>query len=200
MAATKALKPKLFLGWDKIPSYVYKACAHLVVKPVTYIFNLSIRSSKFSSVWNISKITPIPKTADIADVTKYRPIALPSIPAKIFANVIYKRIFFQVKTYIPEHQHGFIAGKSVQSNLLDYIRYIFAAQKRNLQVDAIFTDFQKAFDKVNHKILFTKLGKICFSDVLVTFFHTYLTGRKQYLNFKGMEYYTFEIQILLPSS
>ncbi len=92
IAGTKALKPKLSLGPDKIPPYVYKACAHLVVKPLTYIFNLSIRFSKFPSVWKISKITPIPKPADLAYVTKYRPIALLPIPAKIFEAVIYKRL------------------------------------------------------------------------------------------------------------
>ncbi len=162
MAATKALKSKLSLDPDKIPPNVYKACAHLVVKPLTYIFNLSIRFSKFPSVWKISKINPIPKTAEIADITKYRLIALLPVPAKIFEAVIYKRIFFQVKTYISEYQHGFIAGSSLQSNLLNYIHSIFTALQRNLQVDAIHTDFQKAFDKVNHKILVTKLGKLVF--------------------------------------
>ncbi len=59
-----------------------------------------------------------------------------------------------------------------------------------MQVDAIYTDFPNAFDKVNHIILVTKLGKIGFSEVLVTFFHMYLTGRRQYVNYKWAESYT----------
>ncbi len=39
MTATRMLKLKLYLSPDKIPPHVYKACAHLVVELLTYIFN-----------------------------------------------------------------------------------------------------------------------------------------------------------------
>ncbi len=61
----------------------------------------------------------------------------------------------------------------MQSNLINYIHHILTAVQRNLQVDAIYKDFQKASDKVNRKILVTKLGKIGFSDTLVTLSHVF---------------------------
>ncbi len=148
-----------------------------MVKPLTYISNPSIRSSKFSNVWKISKITPIPKTADTESVTKYRLIALLPIPAKIFEAVIYKGIFFQVETRISDRR-GFVAGKSVQYNLLNYTRYNFTALQSNLQIDAMHIDFQKVFDEVKHKILVTKLGETGFSDALITFF-SHVFNRKE---------------------
>ena len=49
----------------------------------------------------------------------------------------------------------------------------------------IFIDLKKAFDTVNHKILLTELEYCGVSDILLNWFESYLTGRKQYVSFNG---------------
>lgn len=56
---------------------------------------------------------------------------------------------------------------------------------KGIPVDVIYTDFQKAFDSVNHKILKKKLNDLGFSDNLCDFFWSYLTGRVQYVHYRG---------------
>lgn len=45
----------------------------------------------------------------------------------------------------------------------------------NLQVDTVYTDFRKAFDKANHDILIDKLAVIGFSGTLLCWLHSYIT-------------------------
>ncbi len=48
-------------------------------------------------------------------------------------------------------------GRSVETNLLIYTNYLSEALENGSQVDAVYTDFSKAFDSVNHELLLEKL-------------------------------------------
>ncbi len=53
------------------------------------------------------------------------------------------------------------------------------------QVDTIYTDFAKAFDKVDHNALMFKLKAFGLSDGLVQWFSTYLRDRSQFVTIGG---------------
>lgn len=50
----------------------------------------------------------------------------------------------------------------------------------------LYTDFSKAFDKVNHSILLRRLSNYGFSDRFVVWFQTYLRGRSQYVKINNV--------------
>ena len=54
-----------------------------------------------------------------------------------------------------------------------------------LQVDAIYTDFSEAFDRVNHVIRLAKLEALGITGPLLRWMESYLTGRTQRVNIKG---------------
>ena len=56
-------------------------------------------------------------------------------------------------------QHGFRTGRSTISQLLRYHDSILSNIEEGHKVDAIYLDFAKAFDKVDHKILLKKAPK-----------------------------------------
>lgn len=53
--------------------------------------------------------------------------------------------------------------------------------ERGLQVDVIYFDFQKAFDKIDNDLLLHKLSDIGFTSGLLEFFSDYMRDRLQYV-------------------
>jgi hypothetical protein len=54
-------------------------------------------------------------------------------------------------------QHGFFEGKSAVSNLMEFASLCIRRMEEGIQTDAVYTDFSKAFDRINHLILLAKL-------------------------------------------
>ena len=64
--------------------------------------------------------------------------------------------------------------------------------------DVVYTDFSKAFDSVNHKLLLTKLDLYGFHDDLLLWLSSYLYNRKQRVLFNGIESTEFEVTSGVP--
>ena len=86
---------------------------------------------------------------------------------------------------ISEKQHGFIPGRSTITNLILFTNSIFSSFDRNNQLDAIYLDFRKAFDLINHKILLLKLKYYNFSFNMIKWLENYLSNRNSYVQIKG---------------
>ena len=54
-------------------------------------------------------------------------------------------------------QHGFISGKSCITQLLKFLEDVTESIDKGKDVDIIYLDFSKAFDKVAHRRLLKKL-------------------------------------------
>ena len=73
----------------------------------------------------------------------------------------------------------FTDSKSISSNLALTTSFISDALDCGQQVDIVYTDFAKAFDKVPHSILIEKLSNLGIHDPLLRWFSDYLANRKQ---------------------
>lgn len=185
LSALKRLKGKPTAGPDNIPSFILRDCCSVFTTPLTKIFNLCLRTSIFPDVWKLSKLCPVFKKGDRADVSNYRPITIISNFAKVFESVLYTRMYNFFSDQLVDCQHGFVAGRSTVTNLLCVSQYIANSLDRRLQCDVIYTDFSKAFDRLDHGILLTKLRKIGLSPDLLSVFKSFLCNRKQFVSFRG---------------
>jgi hypothetical protein len=71
---------------------------------------------------------------------------------------------------------------------LYYIIIIFKQDILNLftnqsQTDMIYTGMEKAFDRINHKLLINELKTYGFSKPLSSWFYSFLSGRTQIVFF-----------------
>ncbi len=78
-----------------------------------------------------------------------------------------------------EDQHGFRTGRSCLSQLLAHYETILEKLEYNKNVDVVYLDFAKAFDKVDHGILLHKTRQMGITGKLGVWLHCFLTGREQ---------------------
>ena len=123
------------------------------------------------------------------------------IPSKIFEMIIFNKLYPQTRNLISPNQHGFVKGRSVTTNLLQFTHYLHNALDKypRTQVDVVYTDFQNAFDKVSHGILLHKLSRMGFSESLMRLFTSYLHNRRQYVMYMGETSHLFESPSGVPA-
>ena len=136
---------------------------------------------------------PIFKSGDKSSVKNYRPIALLSNFSKLFETIFSNVIYSHVINYIVPQQHGFVKGKSTTTNLYEFTQFVSSALDNNFQVDVIYTDLTKAFDRVNHCVLLKKLEMFGFCNDLLLLLRSMIIGRKQYVEYGGCK--SFEIEV-----
>uniref|UniRef100_A0A1B6KRG9 Reverse transcriptase domain-containing protein n=1 Tax=Graphocephala atropunctata TaxID=36148 RepID=A0A1B6KRG9_9HEMI len=102
---------------------------------------------------------------------------------KVFESLVLDIIQLAFKHILDEEQHGFISGRSTVTNLLCFQNHVLDAFSRSNQVDAIYVDFSKAFDRISHSHLRAKLGAYGINGPLLHWFHSYLTDRQQTVKF-----------------
>ena len=78
---------------------------------------------------------------------------------------------------IYEKRHDFVKNRSTLSNLVEYYSFLNDDFANKFQVAAVCTDFSKAFDKVNHKLLLFRLSKYSFSNNTVKWLASFSSHR-----------------------
>lgn len=172
-------------GPDLLPPSFIKSCAKELSIPLSIIFNKSLCSGIFPKRWKIAHITPILKSGDRSRCENYRPISILCCFAKLFESLVYACLYNHVKPIISDKQHGFVKNRSTVTNLLEYKNFLCRGFASSGQIDAIYTDFSKAFDKVNHTILCKKLAFYGIRGNLLRWISSYLSNRSQLVALKG---------------
>lgn len=196
--AIRKLPNNLLAGHDLIPSFFIKDCSFWLSEPLKIIFNLALSTSVFPEAWKMARICPVHKSGDVSLIGNYRPIAIIPNFGKVFEIVLQKYLFLEIQPLISPHQHGFLPKRSTVTNLSHVTEYINNALDDRGQVDVIYTDFSRAFDSVDHDILLQKLKECGLGLGLVSFFHSYLSGRMQYVAYNDFKSFTFEATSGVP--
>lgn len=170
-------------GPDLIPTAFLKRYAEWISKYLRIIFQQSLLLGSLPDDWKVSRIVPIFKSGNETDVANYRPISLTSQCCKILEHIICSHITNHLENHslLTKEQHGFRKGLSTITQLLETAHEFSECINKRSQVDIIFLDFAKAFDKVSHDKLLAKLNVVLKSDSLLKWFEHYLKGRQQFV-------------------
>jgi len=187
LKALTKIRSGMTMGPDGVPAFLLKDCRYVLAKPLTVLFNLCIRNSKFPVAWKSSKVFPVYKSGDRSDIVNYRPISLISNFCKVFEILLSDVVYEKVSAQISPFQHGFVKGRSTVTNLFCMTQFIAEAIDASHQTDVLYTDLSKAFDRLDHSILLSKLSKYGFAVSDVALFHSYLSDRTQYVGYGGLK-------------
>ena len=124
---------------------------------------------------------PIHKGGNFKQAKNYRPVALTSHLSKIFEKVVRNAIvdFIEKHSLMNPNQHGFRKGHSCLSQLLQHQDTITHLLEQNMNVDVVYLDFSKAFDKLDIRITLQKLYNMGVVGKVFHWIEAFLTNRKQ---------------------
>ena len=131
------------------------------IVPITHVMNLSIINGVVPNELKVAKVVPIYKSGDRRLINNYRPVSVLPCFSKILEKLMYNRIsnFIDKHSLLNEYQFGFRQKRSTNRALIVLLDQITAALDKGDIVLAVFLDFSKAFDTVDHQILLNKMYK-----------------------------------------
>ena len=182
------LKNTTSTGHDEINVIALKNMKDSVLTSLTYIVNLSLRTSSFPDIWKLAKCVPLHKNnGDKTDPSKYRPIALLPVFSKILEKFVSKWLnqYMEQNNLWSDRQHGYRKHRSTATALLQLQEEIMKKYEEGNDIAVLSFDSSAAFDTLTHSVLLDKLKLYGCSDHVINWFKSYLENRWQFTEIMG---------------
>lgn len=200
ISAIDKIKNSSAPGPDRLSSTFLKQCKHSLAHPIYLLWRESLDCGQIPSLLKTANVTPIYKGGSKAIPKNYRPISLTSHLSKIFERVVRTKLvqFLENHKLLNDTQHGFRSGRSCLSQLLAHYDKIIEYVEDGSNVDVIYLDFAKAFDKVDHGILARKLRTLGIGGKVGSWINQFLTARVQTVVINGTSSSTCCVKSSVP--
>lgn len=174
-------------GPDRFPAILLKNCRDELAYPLYLLWRKSLDTGEIPEDLKRSVITPIYKNGGKELPKNYRPVALTSHLIKIFEKVVRKGMvtYIEAHNLLNPNQHGFRTGRSCLSQLVRHYDEILQLLEKGKNVDVIYLDFAKAFDKLDFQITLRKIQTMGIGDRILRWIQAFLTNRHQIVHVRG---------------
>lgn len=175
-------------GADNIPAWILKKFSEELAPVVHNIITTSIIEAKYPTLYKHALVSPVPKVHPPEDIEKdFRQISVVPILGKVLERV---QIFLNKSALtVAGSQHAFTQGRSTVSALINITQSWFNdtdnSQTGRNGIHALFLDFRKAFDLVDHSILLSKLKTKNINKNLWMWIQSFLSNRTQQVKLPG---------------
>ena len=182
-----SLHSKNSTGYDNLSNKLLKTLQPILVSPLTIVINQSLNSGIFPDKLKLAKVIPIHKKDKKEDVENYRPISLLPAISKIFEKVVFNQLYeyFCTNNLFFQHQYGFRKKHSTNHAILELVDRILSEMDKGNNPITVFLDLSKAFDTLDHNILLHKLQFYGIAHNSYLWLKSYLSNRKQYVDFNN---------------
>jgi retron-type reverse transcriptase len=175
----------LSVGLDEIPNFIIKGCSDIFIPLLRHMFNLSLSTGKFPSLWKQAAVVHTFKKGNRALTVNYRPISILNNVSKIVESIIHDHLSFHFKFKLHPNKHSFLNSKSTATNLVAYLNDVTPSVCSQGQFDSVYFDLGQAFDKVPHALLLNKLNQFGLSSSYVKWFQSYLLNISSFVRILG---------------
>ena len=175
-------------GPDKLPAIVLKECADQLSKAIVIIWRKSLDTGDIPDILKLQTIIPLFKKGSKTLPENYRPVSLTSHLTKLFERILRRKLIHHIErnNLLSNNQHAFRTGRSCISQLLQHIEYLLETLEQKYNIDVIYLDFCKAFDKVDHNILMKKVKQFGIEGKIYTWIESFLNNRYQQVIVDGI--------------
>jgi hypothetical protein len=179
------MKSKSSSGHDGISNKILKKIKLEISPKLEYLFKKSLQTGIFPDSLKIARVMPLYKKGSMTDITNYRPISLLPCISKILEKLVNSdlREYFETNNYFTNTQFGFRKGTSTVNAMMENIGFIDNAKVNKELAANVYLDLSKAFDIIPHTFLLTKLENYGIKKEEYKWFESYLSNRKQYVEY-----------------
>ena len=175
------ISPRVLREHDGFSPRVLREHAEELAPALTIIFQSSPSTAIVPTDWRDAYVTPIFEKGEQYNPANYRPISLTCIVCKLMEHIVVSSIMqhFETHCILSDNQHGFLKGRSCETQLLEFVEELTTSLEGGRQTDIIILDFAKAFDRVNHSLLVHKLQCYGIRGSTITWIANFLSDRRQ---------------------
>ena len=182
-----SLKVDKASGPDGINPLFLKETSDTLALPIAIIFRKSLAEGKIPNDWRLAHVSPIFKKGSKSAANNYRPVSLTCILCKIMEKLVREKVVEHLETndLISKMQHGFVSGRSCVTQLIDVLDIWTQTIDEGGAIDAIYMDYQKAFDTVPHRRLISKVKAHGIAGNVLHWIKDFLSHRVQKVIING---------------
>ena len=129
----------------------------------------------------ICRVVPLYKDGDKTRMDNYRSISILPVASKILERAVQIKLLHHLdkSDQLSPFQYGFRKNHSTQDTVTCFTDCIRKGIDDGYVTAAVFVDFRKAFDNVNHQLLIKKLPGFGIQNQELKWLENYLTNRCQ---------------------
>ena len=169
-------------GPDGITVEILKNFCDQLLEPLENIYLQSMNDSIFPEIWKPAHVIPVKKPGKSkAKAESFRPVSLTSHLGKVLEAIVRQEIqdFLEDNGLLTNGQHGFRKGRSCVSQMLVHCELIMDALQHDKNLDVVYLDYKKAFDKADHGVILHRLREKGISGNLGKWIDSFLKDRSQ---------------------
>uniref|UniRef100_A0A3B3IFW8 Reverse transcriptase domain-containing protein n=1 Tax=Oryzias latipes TaxID=8090 RepID=A0A3B3IFW8_ORYLA len=137
---------------------------------------------------------------DPSNLNNFRPISNLPFISKILEKTVAEqlRIHLSQNNLYEQFQSGFRPLHSTETALLKISNDLLLAADSGLLSILLLLDLSSAFDTISHTILLDRLSAIGIRNIPLNWFHSYLSGRTQFIQLKQFTSHTVPVTTGVP--
>jgi hypothetical protein len=170
-----------------VPGWLLKEGKYFIANVLQHIINTMISQSKFPNCWKLANVTPVEKKKPTTSINDFRPLCITNLASKICEKVISQ--FYRREITVFEDQYAYVKNGGTTVALISMIDEWTRSldRKEVIAVRVLLLDMTKAFNRMDHTKMITKMKHENASTSLTSLCQNYLTGRQQRVIFKNCQ-------------
>ena len=194
-AALKEMKNKKSSGSDGLTTEFYKIFWADIKRFYIDSLNYSYQNGKLTDLQTQSIISLIPKSdKDTSLLENWRPISLLNVDYKIATKAIANRVKKVLHKIVHNSQTGFLKGRFIGENIRILYEALDYTEEQDIPGMIFFSDFEKAFDSIDHDFLTNCLKHFHFGNDFIKWIKLFYSNAKSCVTNNGFQSEFFPIK------